>query len=118
MQTPHPENTTPTTESKKKYPENKEAVRLRVAKWRAANKARVTELAREHNRNHRKKNPEHERARQAVNNAVRRGKLDPEPCFVCGNSVSEAHHHDYSQPLEVTWFCREHHLAVHGGRLE
>jgi hypothetical protein len=23
------------------------------------------------------------------------------------------HHPDYAKPLNVVWFCREHHLAIH-----
>jgi hypothetical protein len=27
------------------------------------------------------------------------------------------HHADYSKPLEISWFCREHHLALHRKQL-
>ena len=36
-----------------------------------------------------------------------------EPCVICGDQRSEAHHHDYSQSLRVTWLCREDHRMVH-----
>jgi len=35
------------------------------------------------------------------------------PCTVCGAMKSEAHHEDYSKPLEVTWLCRTCHKAEH-----
>lgn len=49
----------------------------------------------------------------AVNNAVVRGKLVKLACEVCGNTKSEAHHADYSKPLDVMWLCRKHHKDVH-----
>jgi hypothetical protein len=53
--------------------------------------------------------PEKARARAAVHYAVRCGKLTRMPCEVCGNPNSQAHHDDYSKPLEVKWFCPVHH---------
>ncbi|MFC3331681.1 hypothetical protein ACFOEM_04310 [Paenalcaligenes hominis] len=34
-------------------------------------------------------------------------------CEVCGKSKVDAHHDDYSKPLEVRWLCREHHMQHH-----
>ncbi len=53
-----------------------------------------------------------DRARIVVNLAVRRGELHPKVCH-CGNRKSEAHHHDYSKPLEVEWLCRQCHADLH-----
>lgn len=53
------------------------------------------------------------RASVAVHNAVRRGKMSKRPCEVCGASKVEAHHTDYSKPLEVMWLCRKHHAQIH-----
>lgn len=44
---------------------------------------------------------------------IRRGKVEKLPCLFCGSLNSEAHHRDYSKPLEVTWLCRKHHLMNH-----
>lgn len=52
-------------------------------------------------------------ARSYANVYKKRGKLKPQPCRVCGNPNSEAHHDDYNKPLEVTWLCRTHHLEHH-----
>lgn len=52
-------------------------------------------------------------ARSYLNVYIRRGKIKKQPCLFCGNPEAEAHHHDYSKPLEVTWLCREHHLINH-----
>src|SRR5512146_416701 len=43
---------------------------------------------------------------------LRRGKIQRQPCELCG-APAEAHHHDYSKPLEVRWLCRPHHLELH-----
>lgn len=48
-----------------------------------------------------------------VSNAIKLGKLMPQPCFVCGAAKSEAHHADYSLPLAVTWLCKKHHVETH-----
>lgn len=34
-------------------------------------------------------------------------------CVVCGNKKTEAHHSDYSKPLDVTFLCKPHHFALH-----
>ena len=57
--------------------------------------------------------PEHERARVAVHHAIRRGDLTPEPCGECGEAKAEAHHDDYTRPLDVRWLCRRCHTAHH-----
>lgn len=52
-------------------------------------------------------------ARLLVWNAVRIGYLVRQPCEVCGNLTVDAHHDDYSKPLEVRWLCRTHHGQLH-----
>lgn len=61
----------------------------------------------------RDKYPERMRARTAVGNAVRDGRLERKPCEVCGAIRVEAHHEDYGKPLEVRWLCRKHHNEAH-----
>jgi len=53
------------------------------------------------------------KARTATRYAVKRGKIEKKPCEVCGDVKSEAHHTDYSKPLEVMWLCRKHHANQH-----
>lgn len=61
--------------------------------------------------------PEKLRARRKVHKAIRSGKLERQPCEVCGITEDiHAHHDDYSKPLEVRWLCRKHHREVHGGK--
>lgn len=63
---------------------------------------------------HRENNPEKYKARNAVNNAIRDKRLFRSPCRVCGNLKSQAHHHDYSKPLDVDWLCFKCHRTLHG----
>lgn len=60
--------------------------------------------------------PERISAREKVRYALRCGKLVKGPCETCGCERVQAHHDDYSKPLEVRWVCRPHHRALHGGR--
>ena len=52
-------------------------------------------------------------ATAAVYRAVQRGALVRMPCEVCGNKQADAHHDDYSKPLDVRWLCRAHHAEFH-----
>lgn len=58
------------------------------------------------------KHPERKKAANAVSNAVRDGRLTKKPCEVCGATKVEAHHDDYTKPLEVRWLCNSHHKAA------
>jgi hypothetical protein len=60
-----------------------------------------------------KKYPDRTKARQAVSNAVYRKELVKSPCVFCANVKSEAHHPDYSRPLDVVWMCRRCHRILH-----
>ena len=51
-------------------------------------------------------------AREKVGIAIKRGVLQSQPCIVCGHKA-EAHHSDYSKPLDVDWLCRKHHVLWH-----
>ncbi len=54
------------------------------------------------------------RARYDMRNGVRHGKLiRPSVCSRCSKECHpDAHHPDYSQPLEVVWLCRSCHVLV------
>lgn len=55
-----------------------------------------------------KKYPERVSARQKVYHAVKKGILIRKPCW-CGETKVEAHHFDYTKPLDVEWVCPRHH---------
>jgi len=61
-------------------------------------------------------------ARREVAEAVADGRLSyPDACDLCGgvqatmiSRAIEAHHEDYSRPLDVLWLCKSCHARVHG----
>lgn len=58
--------------------------------------------------------PEKARAHDIVKRAKRSGKLIPKDCEHCGDKEKiQAHHEDYSKPLEVIWLCIPCHHRVH-----
>ena len=62
------------------------------------------------------RNKEKRGATQAVNNAVRDGRLlKPDSCQHCGKTGCkiEGHHEDYSKPLDVVWLCTQCHSKLH-----
>lgn len=84
---------------------------------RTATETRKQSVA-ERQRRYRKANPSKQIARAAVARAIRLGVLVRQPCEECGCDLAEAHHEDYSKPLDVRWLCRRHHLIRHGNYLE
>jgi hypothetical protein len=56
-------------------------------------------------------------ARNRVAYMLRIGKVKRENCKICGLTKSQAHHPDYSKPLEVIWLCSQHHKDLHRGIL-
>ncbi len=94
-----------TTEGRKK---SNEAVK----KWRLKNAERFKETEKVR----RLRDVYKERARRNLYKAVTRGKiLRPNECSKCLKQCKpEAHHTDYSKPLEVTWLCNICHRHMHG----
>lgn len=60
-------------------------------------------------------NPQKYKATNAVNNAVRDGRLFKlSECEDCSSDLQvEGHHDDYSKPLEVRWLCSRCHSIWH-----
>lgn len=92
--------------------------------YRLKNREKIRAYKREYNTKWRKENgyhneamskrryPEKEYARYITQQAVRTGKLVKQVCK-CGNPSTEAHHVDYSKPMEVVWLCRSCHSKEH-----
>jgi hypothetical protein len=64
------------------------------------------------NRKNRNPDPIKNHARDLVKAEIRKGIIIPQPCEECGDK-GQAHHKDYSKPLEVTWLCVRHHAEQH-----
>jgi len=71
-------------------------VRVHRQKWQDANRVWNEKLSSQHK----------------VKYAKRTGKLVAQPCEVCG-SKGQAHHDDYTKPLDVRWLCSRHHKLHH-----
>lgn len=97
---------------KKYYEKNRERI-LADARERPKSKKYKSKV-RENGKKYRAKYPEKARARSVVSYAIRMGRLVKQPCSICGSASNvEAHHMDYSKPLDVAWLCREHHRKLH-----
>jgi hypothetical protein len=84
---------------------------------RAKDPARRAQQAR-NLRKYRRGHPDRARAHAAVSYALRAGKLVRGPCRFCGTSVRvQAHHADYSRPLEVLWECFKCHREHEHGQV-
>ena len=101
----------------------KPCVRARVTAHREANIEKIREYDRQrgfHGRpgyaaEYKAKHPERRQVHILLGNAVRSGRILPWPvCAVpeCSDKP-EAHHPDYSAPLDVVWLCPAHHKQTH-----
>jgi hypothetical protein len=61
----------------------------------------------------RQRNKEKLAAHNAVARALKSGKISATSCHICGSLNVEAHHDDYSKPLDVRWLCAFHHNEQH-----
>lgn len=80
----------------------------RVKKWQNGNRDKLNAASRKWQNN----NPEKKRAHDLVYNLIKRGLLKREPCIICEDKKSEAHHEDYDNYEEVVWLCRKHHREI------
>jgi hypothetical protein len=112
----------------------KECVRARVSRHRTANLGTIQEYDRARGllphrkadkaaRAHKyagkyepfkKRHPKKRAAHIVVGNAVREGILVPQACERCSYGIGvQAHHEDYSKPLDVIWLCTRCHGERH-----
>lgn len=66
----------------------------------------------------RDRNSHKRRAQNVVNNAIRDLRIaKPKDCERCGEAPTthnlQAHHHDYTKPLDVVWLCTKCHGLEH-----
>jgi len=79
-------------------------------RWRINNPVKLRESRRK-----RRHDPVKRKAQVMVANAIRDGKLIRESCENCGGEPTQAHHDDYSKPLNIRWLCRDCHTEEHYG---
>lgn len=79
--------------------------------WRNKNRDKYRRYLRKYN----EYNPLKRRAQRVLNYHVNKGNMTrPDICFECKeNCKAEAHHADYTKPLDVIWLCRKCHCAKH-----
>lgn len=70
-----------------------------------------------HQKARRARCPEKFKARSAVSNALRDRRLKRGACEVCGSLRVQAHHADYSKPLDVRWLCFKCHREEEHGQV-
>lgn len=101
----------------------------RCRRWRKRNPEKARELKRNSGhrgyyktaaRKYRTAYPEKTLAHNRVMKAILRGRLiRPSHCSNCKRACKpEAHHDDYSKPLEVRWLCKTCHMKHHGYIME
>lgn len=93
----------------KRAQRERDGVELTRAKWRA-----WYETNHEYRREY-ENSDENRKAKTKFNNArLWRGILIPENCSNCKRKIAvQAHHADYSKPMEVTWLCIDCHSTLH-----
>lgn len=106
-------NTKENSEYYKQYDKKRAMLPNRVeAREKYAKTEKGKEAAKRARKKYMELNPLRRSAHIAVGNAIRDGKLQKLPCFICG-AIAEAHHPDYGRPLDVVWLCKTHHQETH-----
>lgn len=101
----------------KEYEKNRSDLPHRIkARKEYVSSERGKEVIKSLTKKHRNKNPVKYKARTALNNAIRDGRvMKLDYCENCGQTEKRVlgHHNDYSKPLEVTWLCDKCHIQWH-----
>lgn len=79
-----------------------------MREWRLRNRNEAMIQNRKDSKIYREKHPEKVAARKRIYVELRSGRIKKGVC-TCGSKYVEAHHNDYTLPLEVGWFCKTHH---------
>jgi hypothetical protein len=97
-------------EYERRYIENNPGyLKKKAIEWRTNNPEKRLAI----DRRKRAKNPDRSKARSVIHDLIYRGKLKRQPCEICSEPSAEAHHKDYSDPLDIVWLCSKHHREEH-----
>lgn len=93
------------------YYSNNEFIRNKAKEWRKKNRKRLNGCIENHNQ----KNPLKVACRRFLRTAIDKGIIVRyNACSCCLKKCKpEAHHKDYTKPLEVIWLCRSCHGKEH-----
>lgn len=86
-------------------------------KYYRENKEKYREYRREYQSEYNKK-PEQikkNKCREIFKNAIILGRIERGECEYPGcdtDKIAEGHHWNYSEPYEVTWLCKRHHILA------
>lgn len=84
-----------------------------MRKRRKTHRIEISKIQQKAGKKYRLKNQLKIKARRQIEYRIRNGRLKQLPCSVCKLLPTEAHHPDYSKPLEIIWLCKEHHANQH-----
>lgn len=109
------ENVRKNRREKREYYQHYDRERSKLPHRLEANKIRARLVGWRPSKPWRQKNMEKYKAHLAVNSAIKGGTLiRPNSCEKCGGTyMLNAHHDDYSKPLDVMWLCKWCHGARH-----
>lgn len=51
--------------------------------------------------------------RNKTRQSIAKGEIVREPCLICGDTPTEAHHTNYNDYKSVVFLCRYHHTVLH-----
>ena len=95
--------------NRKRYKANKDKIKADVKKYREQNPDKYLDMRLKACL----RNPTHKNAYRVVESAINAGAIKkPDRCQICGGVPKkriEAHHEDYSKPLDVIWCCTSCH---------
>ena len=89
--------------------ENAEALKFKSIEYRKNN----PDSAKTQKRRYRAEFGPKVEAKNKVWSHILTGRIKKQPCEICGSEKADAHHDDYSKPMEIRWLCRKHHAEWH-----
>lgn len=110
---------------KEYYSKNKHRINARNKEWTEKNRERHNQYCKnwnnehfnernEYQRKYRRNNKDKYYAHGRISSRVQLGKIEkPSACEICGRTGRvEAHHEDYSKPLDIIWCCKKCHWIL------